>query len=337
MASGTGVAAAFTLVWALVLSMTSMMGTSESAFTGTTINPTSTLTAGTLNPPTSFTANRTCVGPAYRASTTKSTAGSTSLTLTTPATSTRDYLILAVTTYGATDPASVNTPAGWTYFGSNTGDGSETKVELTVFARPAPASPPASYSITFSASTAAVAALTSYSNTGSLEGWIGNYGITSTATATGMTTNAKDQLILAIFSHSGTSSSTPAGMALSAGLNAASAGLHQYHQVVAASGTATGTKTSTINATNPAWGSFSVLLGPSYGTTINLSWAATPDTWADGYEIIRNPGSTNTVGGRSTLSYSDSTTAGSTGYTYTITSTANTWRSTTQTATVAGC
>jgi hypothetical protein len=270
---------------------------SFSAFSATTGNPAGTWVTDTLDPPASFTASRPCQGPAYRASTTNATAGSTSLTVNMPATGARDYLVLSVMTYSAGTPASVNPAAGWTALGVNTGDGAGTDVRLETFARAAPASPPTSYTVTFSTSTAAVAGLTSYANTGSLEAWIGNYGTTSAATARGMTTNSANQLIVAAFAHTGTASSTPTGMTASVGVNGTGAGLHQYHQAITASGTVTGDKVSNISTIQPAWASFLVLLGPAYDPTVTLSWTATTDTYATGYEITRSPGSTTSVSG----------------------------------------
>jgi hypothetical protein len=107
--------------------------------------------------------------------------------------------------------------------------------------------------------------------------------------------------------------------------------------VLPTAGTATGNKVSTISATSPGWASFSIMLLPPYDPTVTLTWTATTDTWATGYEVARSPGSTTSVSGQSTTTWTDTTTAAATGYTYTIKSVYGTWRSTPQAATVAHC
>ena len=65
---------------------------------------------------------------------------------------------------------------------------------------------------------------------------------------------------------------------------------------------------------------------------VNLTWTATPSTFADGYEIFRatgagTPVSIATVSGLGTVSYTDNTVAFSTSYLYTVQASYWGWRS----------
>jgi hypothetical protein len=237
---------------------------------------------------------------------------------------------------GGSSVPTINTPAGWTALGGNFSDGADYDIRLAVFTLAAPSSPPADYTVSFSTIAAATATLTSYSNVAGLTMWSNRTGTSSTAATSDLTASAANELLVGVVAHSGTSSSTPAGMTASVSVNGVGAGLHQYHEVRAAG--ATGTQSSTISATNPAWGTLTVLIkSAGKDPTVNLSWTATPDTWATGYEIIRSPGSTTAVSGQSTIAWSDTTTTAATSYTYTISAACSGWRSTTRSASVNAC
>jgi hypothetical protein len=66
---------------------------------------------------------------------------------------------------------------------------------------------------------------------------------------------------------------------------------------------------------------------------VDLSWTATSSTFADGYEIFRSTtnggpySSIATVAGRTTVTYTDTTTAFSTTYYYVVKAKKNNWRS----------
>lgn len=66
---------------------------------------------------------------------------------------------------------------------------------------------------------------------------------------------------------------------------------------------------------------------------VNLLWTATSSAFADGYEIFRSTtnggpySSIATVNGRTTVTYTDTTTAFSTTYYYVVKATKNNWRS----------
>src|SRR4051812_2236930 len=142
---------AFAGFWVVSLGV---YATSGAAFSGSTSNPLTTFATDSLDPPGSFSASRPCtpLGAAYRASTTKTTIGGSSLSLTTPTTAVGDYLIMSVMAYnnGGSAVAAINPPAGWTSLGGNFADGANFDVRLAVFALAAPASPPASYTVSFS-------------------------------------------------------------------------------------------------------------------------------------------------------------------------------------------
>ncbi len=321
---------------------TGVYDTSRAAFSGSSGNPPNSFTADTLDPTGSFSASRPCtpLSPGLRDATTNSTIMGSSLALTTPATAVGDYLILSLTFYnngGAAFPT-VTTPTGWTALGTNTALGAGYDVMLAVFARPAPASPAASYTVSYSTMFPTVGTLASYSGISNMELWTGNTGTTATAVAPSLTAAAANRLLLAFVAHSGTTSSTPAGMTAGPAINGSGAGMHQFHEVRGSG--ATGTRSSSINATSPAWATLTLLLigsATGYDPTVNLSWTATPDTWASGYEIIRAGGPTTAVSGRTTVAWSDTTTSSATGYSYTISAAGGNWRSTTRSVTVNAC
>lgn len=67
-------------------------------------------------------------------------------------------------------------------------------------------------------------------------------------------------------------------------------------------------------------------------TQVKLTWTATSSTWADGYEVFRKTGagsygSIGTVSGQSTVTYTDTTVAFLTSYTYVVQASKNNWRS----------
>ena len=67
---------------------------------------------------------------------------------------------------------------------------------------------------------------------------------------------------------------------------------------------------------------------------VQVSWTATSSTFADGYQIFRSTtaggpySSVGTVSGRTTTTYTDTTTTFSTTYRYVVQATKNVWRST---------
>jgi hypothetical protein len=73
--------------------------------------------------------------------------------------------------------------------------------------------------------------------------------------------------------------------------------------------------------------------------TANLSWGTTASTWAGGYELTRlvggSPQATLPVSGRTTTSTTDGPLTDATSYTYRLTATRGTWRSSPVTATLA--
>ncbi len=325
-------------VWVLLVGR---VGTVDAAFSGRTTNSSNALTADVLDRTGSFSASRPCtpLTPAYRDSTSNTTFGSSSLTLTTPTTAAGDMLVMSVLTYNGGAVPTITTPTDWDPLGSNFVDGSNIDLRLAVFTRTAPASPPGNYVVSFSTSAAAVATLTSYSHVGSRYAWSGDTGTSTTATVVGLPTGGAGQLLVGVFGRTGSTSSTPAGMTLSASANGTGAGLREFHELRTVAGD-TGNRTMSIDATNPAWGTRSVVLpsaGAGYDPTVNLSWTVTPDTWATGYEIRRVGGPTTAVSGRSTVAWSDTSTASGTGYTYTITAAYGGWRSATRSATVTAC
>jgi hypothetical protein len=333
----------FLALVAVLCSLTGLLGSADATFVGQTENLSSSFSAATLHAPGAFTVSRPCpstAAAAWRASTYGSTLGGTSMSITRPTTAVGDYLVMAVETYAnGSTPATINTPAGWTLLANNFANGADFDVRLAVFGLATPASPPASYSVSFSGIAIASGILTSYSGITGLDTSASAVGITATATAPSVTATTANSMFVTILAHTNTSATTPAGMTAGPFTNPNGAGMRKYHQVLSASG-ATGTRSSAINATNPAWVAASVLLkanAAGYDPTVNLSWTASSDTWATGYEITRSPGSTISVSGQSTVAYTDSTTTSGTAYTYTIKTVYGSWRSAGSSDNAAGC
>jgi hypothetical protein len=116
-----------------------------------------------------------------------------------------------------------------------------------------------------------------------------------------------------------------------------------YYADLALSSTGDTVARTSALGVSKAWVGVSILLKaapPVVNGNIDLSWTATPDTYATGYEIIRTVpggGPTTPISGRTTLAWQDTTAVSTTAYTYTITSVYGAIRSATRTVAVPIC
>jgi hypothetical protein len=317
-------------------------------YSGVTTNPLSKLAGATMNPPGSFTANRPCtagaaVSPVFRAASTAATATSsvTTLTVNTPTSASGDYFIAAVVLEGNN---TMNTPAGWTLVKTTVGN---TFMRLSVFALAVPGSPPGSYAFTWVGATGAAAFIASYSEVASVVStgvgtFINNSNPITISSQTPASAPSTLLDIADIYTGSTVTASTPTGMTNRPSAHTYSPGNGTYATFLwdqsLAGTSATGPDSSTLSGATWAV-TTSVLLMPSPGVdpTIDLTWTVTPDTYATGYEIIRASGPTTGIVGRTTLTWSDTTTTATTAYTYTITATYLNWKSTTLSVNVLIC
>src|SRR4051794_11253683 len=145
---------------AAVVAATSLYPASSSGFTGTAVNAANTFGTDSLDPPGSFASSRPCTATSarLRAATTAVSSVAASITVAVPATVVGDYLVALVGTQDSPPPP-IPTAAqtGWTQATTNT-QGNE---RLTIFTRPTPATPPASYSFTIPTGASVVATMMS--------------------------------------------------------------------------------------------------------------------------------------------------------------------------------
>jgi hypothetical protein len=305
------------------------------------VNAANTFGTDSLDPPGSFASSRPCTATSarLRAATTAVSSVAASITVAVPATVVGDYLVALVGTQDSPPPP-IPTAAqtGWTQATTNT-QGNE---RLTIFTRPTPATPPASYSFTIPTGASVVATMMSFSEiTGVGASATVLNASSSTATAPSVTPATANSLLLSFFSHAETSMTTPSGMRPSSTVAGGyyNTRVRVFEQNLADT-SATGARTGTLGAAKATIGASLVLRANPPGApdpTITLSWTATPDTYATGYEISRTGGPTTTVTGRTTLAWSDTTTTAATAYTYTVAAVSGTWQSTTSTINVATC
>jgi hypothetical protein len=328
------------LVVAMLTAVIFTLDQSSATFTGTSTNPANSFTADTLDRTGSLSSNRPCAAvpgaaPIYHAGTNLHGSAGATVTITTPTSTAGDYFIVSLLIYNNPSPPAPNTPAGWTQMESNT-----TGIyRLTTYSMPRPASPAANYTFTWTGTAGVYIIMQSYTGVTAVQDTNASTGANTSALAPSVTAATAANLLLASFAFNGTSITTPAGMTARDALTPGN-GLATFTQTIAATG-ATGTRSATTGSSG--WDGHSILLAGTSSTVnpgIDLSWTATPDTYATGYEIIRTvpaAGPTTPVAGRTTLAWSDTSTIAATAYTYTITAAIGNWRSATRTVNVAVC
>ena len=318
---------------------------SGATFTTTAGNGSNSFAADAVTPPSGLSAGTTCVptiSPTYRASTTRAPASSgTSIALTTPTTSIGDYLVAVVIVMDPVAGRTLSTPSGWTLLQTN----STSSMLVGAYAMATPASPAASYTFSWTGgSSYTMGMLASYSGTAEVQTSASQpNGDSITSTAPSVTTTSTPATLLTIFNHDvlGYRDNTPAGMTSRKNLEDMDGGyqvLGLFDQTISATG-ATGTR-SAANSDSDSGTSvgISILLTGNSNTTDSaaLTWTATPYTSATGYEVIRDGSTTTSVSGRTTTTWTDTTTSGS-AHTYTLSAVLANWRSVTISTSISAC
>ncbi len=315
------------------------------------------LTADPLDPPATFTYTRACTGtasvsPAFKAEATAiSAVGATSLTIPVPAGTVQGDLLIAGHVMDSTSSAvTATTPTGWTLATPSQFNGNTSRT--TTYWRFAPASPPTSYTFTFSGSASGAAGFMASYTGADTTSPIDVAGSQANATSTTVTApdltavSAPTTLvtIMGVDNVATITPTTPTGMTLRAMVTTPD-DFGDRDRILHAdqpwpSTGATNIRTSSLGANSRASVGVSILVkaaGGGVDPKIDLSWTATPDTYATGYEIIRTGGPTTSIVGRTTLTWTDTATSAGTAYTYTITAVYGSTRSIARTVNVPIC
>ena len=288
------------------------------------------------------TGNGPSLTPTYRASRTNApSTSSSSIALNTPLTSVGDYLVALVVVLDPSAGRTLSTPSGWTFVQSNT-TGS---MLVGTYVMATPASPAASYTFSWTGgSSYRMGILASYSGVSGVQTSASqSNGNSVTVTAPSVTASSVPATLLTVFNHDvfGYWDNTPAGMTSRKNLEDMDGGyqvLGLFDQTISATG-ATGTR-SAANSDSDSGTSvgISILLTGNSNTTDSaaLTWTATPYTSATGYEVIRDGSTTTSVSGRTTTTWTDTTTSGG-AHSYTLSAVLATWRSVTISTSISAC
>lgn len=322
----------------LVLVPATLAG-ARASFSATTSNPGNVLSTAQLQPPSGLSVTQSCTTtPAITRrgySGASATAGATSVTITPPAnTAAGDILVAQIAYRDAVE--TITTSSGWTQVGTMSNG---TVLTSAIYWKVAVAGEP---SATFSRP-----AGSSGDMGGSIIGYIGaraslptpygsNTGVGLTATTPSLTTTATTTEVVHFLSkrqdalptpsgtsgiYSGTTTTGPAGVGMTAA-----------DEAFPGPGSTTVRSSTSTTSTSSEWIAQSIVLQRSPGTpTANLSWTASPSSWASGYLLDRQVGgstqSTATITGVSTTSTTDGGLANGTSYTYVLRTYRSSWRS----------
>lgn len=281
-------------------------------------------------------------GPTMRAvSTASGAAASTFVDVATPATQPGDVLLAFLLSTSSAEPM---TPVagGWTAANltDNTGDvgpavTSDASNSAGLYWRIAAPSQPATYRFTWPHNTASgTVVLASYSGVDPSDP-LGDVLVIEQVPATGVTgsplaaTVNPSRYVLATMMTStlpatatGTMSTADAALTARASVSTTnSAGRISLWDKQYTSAGSTGSPAVTWAAPNKAALSFAMVLNRTVSAvdpTVYLSWTASADTSVTGYTVLRSTTTTSNIVGRSTASWSDTTTALGTAYPYTL-------------------
>ena len=213
------------------------------------------------------------------------------------------------------------------------------------YAMATPASPAASYTFSWTGgSSYTMGMLASYSGTAEVQTSASQpNGDSITSTAPSVTTTSTPATLLTIFNHDvlGYRDNTPAGMTYRKDVYDNDYGyqdLSLFDQAIAATG-ATGTRSAAnSDADSGTSVGISILLTGSGASadTATLTWTATAYASATGYEVIRDGSATSSVSGRTTTTWTDTTTSGG-AHSYTLSAVLGNWRSVTISTSISAC
>lgn len=326
------VAAAVAVTATLLLGCTLMLESAGAVFTAGTQSLADSFAADTLNAPVPDAPIRACgvSGPTYVAGSSMQNLGA-SISLAVPAAAqVGDWLVAGISAWDDTLTGISAAQAGWTKLRA----GVSGYNQFAVFARVIPSPKPASYSFNADGTTGSAnsGVMAAYQGVQSVESHaVSAFTTSSTAIAPTVTPASSPTLLVTVFGHGDATMTIPPGQtARETAVAGFSSFRVRFFDEAITGTTATGTRQGSL-ASSKLWIGASVLLKSSGSgvpdPTVNLSWAATPDTYADGYEIVRNGIVTTQIVGRGTLSWTDATTNANTAYSYTIKAKAGDWRS----------
>ncbi len=291
--------------------------------------------AGTLEPPTGPAVVAGCGDystVAFRDAKT-GTGAFGDISLTRPAVVAGDVLVAQIAQPAA---ASFTPPSGWTSVVSNTRG---TSVTATTYWRLATASEPSSYTWSSSSLVSMIGGVAAYSGVSAatpIDASGGATGNGATLTAPSVQASVVGGRLLGLFTLRSSTPSVASGTqqrwAFQINTGPAVAGISMGDTAVTAAGP-TGALTATGTAAD--WIGQTVVLRPQGVPRATVSWAATPSSFADGYDVIRTGGGTSsssTVSGRTTTSLLQAPLAKVTTYSWAVRARAGAWASTATTA-----
>ena len=314
------------------------------SFSSTTANAGDAVATAQLQPPSGLGVTQTCTStPTITHRTLSGGSGTTSLSLAMPAGTTAGDLLVAHVAYRDA-PEAITAPGGWTRLAEDTSANVVTSdiywkfaaasEPTAVFSRPSGAPGPVGGGVVaFIGAYATAPVATSGSATGT--------GLT--ATLPSLTTTQTTVEVLSFLTKNADLLPAPSGTtslgAGTVGTSPTSMGLTALDETFAGPGALPSRSATSTSSTSSEWVAQTVVLRRVPGTpSANLSWTATPSTWAGGYELTRVVGgstqATQPVSGRTTTSTSDGPLANATSYTYRLTATQGTWRSSAASTTV---
>lgn len=324
---------------ALVLAPTALDGT-RAAFSATTSNAGDELATRQLQPPSGLTVTPSCAAaPAitYRSATTD--VGTTSVTLPMPAGTTAGDLLLAHVAYhdGA---QTLTAPSGWALLGQTPNSTNVTsavywKVAATGEPGAAFRHPDSSSGVLFAGGVTAFRGARPVAPQ-----FTGVVGSSSTVTTPSLTTTTANVQVVHLFSKTqgpldpASGATNFYGTATGSG-DGVHVGIRGAGETFAGPGS-TPTRSATA-ATSSRWVAQAVVLQRAAGTpSANLSWTVSPSSWAGGYEFTREAGGgvqeTQPVTGVATTSATSGPLVNGTSYTFRLSTSRGTWRSSAVTA-----
>ena len=323
---------------ALVLAPAWLHGTGA-AFSATTASTGDELATGRLQPPSGLTVTQTCAAaPAITQRTPSSSTGTASVTLPMPpGTAAGDVLVAHV---GYHDRAvALTAPSGWTLLGQTTDSGNH--VTSAVYWKVATAGEPSAvFGHPDGASAVLAAGLTAFVGAREVAPQYGSAtGSGTTATTPSLTTTATGVAVVHLLTKTREALPAPSGTTDLYGAVAApgSGGVGVRGAVETSAGPGATPSRSATGAESSAWVTQALVLQRVRDTpSAALSWTPSTSSWAGGYVLSREVGgstqATTMLPGVSTAGAAQGPLVNGTAYTFRLTTTGGTWRSSSVTA-----
>jgi hypothetical protein len=326
---------------ALVLPAATLDGT-RAAFSATTTNAGDELATGQLQAPSGLTVTQSCApSPAVTRRTATGASGTTSVTLPLPSGTTAGDLLMAQVVHRS-GAQTIGAPAGWTPQMS-TSNGSQItsavywKVAVAgetapVFSRPSWASGVMAGGLNAYIGVRASAPVAAYGD---------RTGTGTTASTPTLTTTATTVEVVHLLTKVQEALPAPAGTTLmitgTAGISPDSLGVVAADDTFTGPGTTVSRSATSTSSTSSEWIAQTLVLQRVRDIpSASLSWAASPSSWAGGYELTRRLGGTvqrtQQVTGVGTTSATDGPLTNGTSYTFGLSTAQGTWRSSAVTA-----